>query len=107
VALPALASALLIIITLGYAGLCAAQPFARCRKCDGLGFALAYTRRGKPKRGKHCRRCDGHGIRIRRGRHAYNVWRRTYDRGTTSDRSTAAEPTAPGRPFAPSRGERP
>jgi ribosomal protein L40E len=79
---------------------CAAQPFARCRKCDGLGFALATDRKGRPKRGKHCRRCDGHGIRIRRGRHLYNVWRRTYDRGTT-------QPTTPARPFTPNQGERP
>jgi ribosomal protein L40E len=80
--LPALASALLLLVTLGYIGLCAGQPFARCRKCSGLGFALATDRKGRPKRGKTCRRCHGHGIRIRRGRHLYNLWRRTYDRGT-------------------------
>lgn len=76
------ASAFLLVITVGYAGVCAAQPFARCRKCDGIGFALTTTRRGKPKRGKTCRRCNGHGIRIRRGRHLYNLWRRTHARGT-------------------------
>ncbi|WP_405756752.1 hypothetical protein [Streptomyces sp. NBC_00073] len=77
-----LATALFLIFTLSYATLCAASPFGRCRKCDGLGFALRYDRKGKPKRGKHCRRCDGHGIRIRKGRHLYNLWARTYRNGT-------------------------
>ncbi|WP_079148733.1 hypothetical protein [Streptomyces agglomeratus] len=80
--LPALASALLILLTLCYACVCAAQPFGRCRKCDGLGFQLTHDRKGRPKRGKHCRRCNGHGIRIRRGRHLWNQWARTYRQGT-------------------------
>ncbi|MFG2971584.1 hypothetical protein ACGFYY_01095 [Streptomyces sp. NPDC048331] len=77
-----LASVLALLFTLGYAGLCAASPFGRCRKCSGLGFALTHDRKGKLKRGKHCRRCDGHGIRIRVGRHLYNLWARTYRNGT-------------------------
>ncbi|MFF4263024.1 hypothetical protein [Streptomyces virginiae] len=77
-----LASVLALLFTLGYVGLCAASPFGRCRKCHGLGFALTHDRKGKPKRGKHCRRCDGHGIRIRVGRHLYNLWARTYRNGT-------------------------
>lgn len=77
-----LAIALFLLLTLSYAGVCAASPFGRCRKCDGLGFALTHDRKGKPKRGKHCRRCDGHGIRIRKGRHLYNLWARTYRNGT-------------------------
>ncbi|MFK4223412.1 hypothetical protein [Streptomyces sp. NPDC019890] len=40
-------------------GLCAGSPFGNCRKCRGLGFALTYDRKGRPKRGKHCRRRDG------------------------------------------------
>jgi hypothetical protein len=80
--LPALASLTILVVTVGYAGLCAAQPFARCSKCDGMGFKVKYTRRGKAKRGKDCRRCNGHGIHIRRGRHLWNLWRRTYTRGT-------------------------
>lgn len=80
--LPLLASTLLILLTLCYACVCAVQPFGRCHKCDGLGFALKHDRKGRPKRGKHCRRCNGHGIRIRRGRHLYNLWARTYRRGT-------------------------
>lgn len=99
---PVLAAiALILLFTLGYAALCAGQPFARCRKCSGLGFALATTRSGKPKRGKHCRRCDGHGIRIRAGRHAYNAWRRTYDRGTAAD-----QPATQASPFTSNRGDR-
>ena len=80
--LPLLASACLLIVTLSYAGVCAAQPFGRCRKCRGVGQLIKTNRRGKVKRGKTCRRCHGHGIRIRRGRHLYNLWRRTYTRGT-------------------------
>ncbi|MFI1095128.1 hypothetical protein [Streptomyces sp. NPDC020917] len=80
--LPALASAFLLLVTLGYAGVCAAQPFGRCRKCRGVGQLIKTNRRGKLKRGKVCRRCHGHGVRIRRGRHLYNLWRRTYTRGT-------------------------
>ncbi|WP_412076718.1 hypothetical protein ACLF6K_15860 [Streptomyces xanthophaeus] len=77
-----LAIAAALLLTLSYAALCAVSPFGRCRKCDGLGFALKHDRKGKPKRGKHCRRCDGHGIRIRKGRHLYNLWARTYRNGT-------------------------
>ncbi|MCZ4125779.1 hypothetical protein [Streptomyces sp. H39-S7] len=79
---PALASAILATITLCYVGLCAGQPFAACRKCRGFGFKVTINRRGKAKRGKGCRRCHGHGIRIRRGRHLWNLWRRTHERGT-------------------------
>jgi ribosomal protein L40E len=77
-----LAIACLIAITVCYIGLCAVSPFGTCRKCGGLGFALAHTRQGKPKRGKHCRRCDGHGIRIRLGRRLHNLWARTHRDGT-------------------------
>lgn len=61
---------------------CWLQPFGPCRKCDGMGHALTYDRKGKPKRGKDCRRCHGHGIRIRVGRHIWNVWTRTRRAGT-------------------------
>ncbi|WP_407661126.1 hypothetical protein [Kitasatospora purpeofusca] len=71
-----------LLAGLGYAALCSASPFGDCRKCDGLGFQLAYDRRGKPKRGKHCRRCQGVGKRIRIGRHLYNLAHRTWRAGT-------------------------
>ncbi|MFE0577778.1 hypothetical protein [Streptomyces sp. NPDC058874] len=77
-----LAIAFLLVVTLGYASLCAASPFGNCRKCNGLGFALTTDRKGKPKRGKTCRRCKGHGIRIRVGRWLYNRAARTYRAGT-------------------------
>ncbi|MFB7370340.1 hypothetical protein ACFC0D_10905 [Streptomyces sp. NPDC056222] len=77
-----LAIAFLLFVTLGYASLCAASPFGQCRKCDGLGFTLKHDRNGKPKRGKHCRRCNGHGIRIRIGRHLFNVAMRIHRDGT-------------------------
>jgi hypothetical protein len=47
-----------------------------------MGFALTTDRKGRAKRGKDCRRCDTTGIRIRFGRHLWNLWRRTYDAGT-------------------------
>ena len=97
-----LASACLLIITLCYISLCAAQPFGRCRTCRGMGHAVRTTRRGTVKRGKDCRRCHGHGIRIRRGRHLYNLWRRTYTRGAVAD-----QPAAPAAPFTPRKGDRP
>ncbi|MFG2500035.1 hypothetical protein ACGFSB_17715 [Streptomyces sp. NPDC048441] len=87
--LPLLASTLLILYTLGYIGVCAASPWKSCRKCDGLGFQLTYTKKGKPKRGKHCRKCDGNGIRIRVGRHFYNLWARTYRAGRAADEAAA------------------
>lgn len=68
-----LASACLLLVTLGYVATCAASPFGTCRRCHGLGFALATDRRGNPKRGKRCRRCKGHGKRIRLGRHLFNL----------------------------------
>lgn len=76
------ASTCLLTITLSYGTLCAASPFGKCRKCNGLGFALTTDRKGKPKRGKHCRRCQGHGIRIRLGRHLYNIAARIHRDGT-------------------------
>jgi hypothetical protein len=52
-----------------------------------MGHTITYTRRGKARHGKDCRRCGGHGIRIRRGRHLYNLWHRTYTRGTDTPRA--------------------
>ncbi|GLW68445.1 hypothetical protein Kpho02_07440 [Kitasatospora phosalacinea] len=78
--LPAIAAT--ILVTLGYAMVCAASPFGDCRRCGGLGFALRNDRHGIPKRGKTCRRCKGVGKRIRLGRHAYNLAYRTWRSGT-------------------------
>lgn len=83
----------LLAITLCYIALCAGSPFGTCRKCRGMGYATKVNRRGKVKRGKDCRRCKTTGKRIRVGRHLYNAWRRTYDRGTD-------QAPAPARPFA-------
>lgn len=80
---PALsANALLLIITLGYAALCAVSPFGNCRKCRGFGFHLDTDRRGRLKPGKTCRRCHGERKRIRVGRHLFNVARRIHRDGT-------------------------
>ncbi|MFF6955276.1 hypothetical protein [Streptomyces sp. NPDC008317] len=60
-----------------------------------MGHGTKVNRRGKVKRGKDCRRCKATGKRIRTGRHLYNLWRTTYDRGTTEPPATA-----PARAFA-------
>lgn len=62
-----------LLITLGYAGLCAASPFGPCRKCRGFGFHVRTDRRGRPRPGRTCRRCKGDRYRIRIGRHLYNL----------------------------------
>jgi len=80
--LTGLASACLLLLTLGYSIRCWLSPFGPCRKCHGMGHALKKNRKGQLKRGKDCRRCHGHGIRIRVGRWLFNRWHRTYDAGT-------------------------
>ena len=87
--------ALILLFTLGYAAVCAAQPFARCGRCNGFGFATTTDRKGRPKRGKTCRRCKGHGKRIRVGRHLYNLWLHVYRDGTDTPTPTAAKRPAP------------
>ncbi|MFI6862320.1 hypothetical protein ACIBKZ_20915 [Streptomyces sp. NPDC050421] len=77
-----LASALLLLITLSYSGLCVVSPFGDCRKCRGWGFATKTDRKGRTKRGKDCRRCEATGKRIRIGRHLYNVAARLHRDGT-------------------------
>ncbi|MYQ41613.1 hypothetical protein B046DRAFT_01804 [Streptomyces sp. LamerLS-316] len=77
-----LASALLLLITISYSGLCAVSPFGDCRKCRGWGFATKTDRKGRAKRGKDCRRCKATGKRIRIGRHLYNVAARLHRDGT-------------------------
>ncbi|MBD0735776.1 hypothetical protein [Streptomyces sp. CBMA29] len=94
------ASLLTPLITLCYAVLCAVSPFGNCRKCSGWGFAMTTDRKGRAKRGKDCRRCKTTGKRIRTGRHLYNLWRRTYDRGTAHD-----QPAATGSPFTPNQNQ--
>lgn len=72
----------LISITLCYGALCAVSPFGSCRKCRGFGFYLKEDRRGRPRPGRTCRRCKGDRIRIRVGRHWWNVARRIHRKGT-------------------------
>ncbi|WP_326745103.1 hypothetical protein OG830_26325 [Streptomyces sp. NBC_00121] len=77
-----LASALFLLVTVGYIGLCAGSPFGNCRKCRGMGHAITIDRKGKTKRGKDCRRCKATGKRIRVGRHLCNVAARLHRDGT-------------------------
>ncbi|MFI0964632.1 hypothetical protein ACH4S8_25025 [Streptomyces sp. NPDC021080] len=60
----------------GYAVLCAARPFASCRRCRGAGEVERF---GKPRM---CPRCHGKRLRLRVGRRAHNAWRRTQQAGT-------------------------
>jgi hypothetical protein len=74
---PALAAiAAILLLTLGYAAMCAASPFGPCRRCKGMGFKLRTDRKGRQHRGKDCRRCQATGRRIRIGRHLFNAYRR-------------------------------
>lgn len=75
-------SALLLVAIVGYAALCAIQPFGSCRTCKGLGYRVRYSRTGSPKRGKPCRRCRTHGKRLRTGRRLLNHAYRTHRNGT-------------------------
>jgi hypothetical protein len=70
------AIALLLLATLGYIGLCSAQPFGPCRRCKGFGCIVRQTRTGRLRRGKDCRRCRATGLRLRTGRRIYNAWMR-------------------------------
>lgn len=72
------ANLVLLIIVLGYAGLCVISPFGPCRRCRGFGYATWTDRRGRLHAGRYCRRCEGTGQRIRLGRHLYNALRRLY-----------------------------
>jgi hypothetical protein len=67
----------LLLIAFCYAALCAASPFGTCRHCAGTG-----RRRGERSRSRRpCRRCDATGIRIRYGRHLWNVAARIHRDG--------------------------
>lgn len=63
----------LIVLTLGYLGLCWIWPFRPCRHCRG------YGRFTGPMRGiRLCRRCDGTGLKLRAGRRVWNAGAKTY-----------------------------
>ncbi|WP_301128862.1 hypothetical protein [Streptomyces cacaoi] len=72
-----------LLVTLGYALVCAVSPFGRCRKCRGFGFKLRTSRMtGRLKAGPPCRRCDATGRRIRAGRWLFNRVAGLYRDGT-------------------------
>ncbi|GGL05340.1 hypothetical protein [Mangrovihabitans endophyticus] len=66
------------LVTLGYAAVCTASPFGRCRRCRGLGRTVSRSGR----RVLLCRHCDGAGIRIRTGRHLFHLAARIHRDGT-------------------------
>jgi hypothetical protein len=63
----------LLIVTVGYLLTCAIWPFGTCRRCHGDG-----TLRGPLGGRRYCRRCQHTGLRIRVGRHLWNVLARLY-----------------------------
>lgn len=72
-----------LVITLGYAAVCAVSPFGLCRKCRGFGRVIRRSRiTGRLTAGRECRRCNGYGRRIRVGRWIYNRVARLHDDGT-------------------------
>ncbi|MET7776306.1 hypothetical protein ABZU94_10485 [Streptomyces mirabilis] len=71
---------ILIGAPIGYALLCLAQPFRRCRRCSGTGKT---DRRGATV---VCPRCRGERWQLRRGRRLHNAWRRTHEAGTRPSR---------------------
>lgn len=64
----------LIIVTVGYVAVCAAWPFAACRKCDGAGRHRSPSGRAW----RYCHRCHGTGARLRTGRRIYNYLHSTW-----------------------------
>ncbi|MFF0184914.1 hypothetical protein [Streptomyces sp. NPDC005244] len=59
-----------------YLVLCAVRPFGKCRRCDGSGTVERF------RKTRTCPRCRGKRLRLRLGRRAHNVWRRTHEAGT-------------------------
>jgi hypothetical protein len=55
------------LLVVGYFLACAAYPFGKCRRCDGIG------RLHSPGRAhwRDCKRCAGTGARVRIGRRVY------------------------------------
>lgn len=72
------ASALALLITLGYLLTCVIWPFGNCRACKGTGKNRAPFGRAF----RICRRCKGTGRRLRVGRVALNWWRRVHSKGS-------------------------
>lgn len=66
-----------VVVTVGYAVVCAVSPYGRCRRCSGTGRTSHALRRVKP-----CGRCGETGLRLRYGRRLANHHRRL----TRSDR---------------------
>ena len=68
----------LVIVTVGYVGACAAWPFGACRRCGGAGKRRSPTGRAW----RYCHHCKGTGGRLRIGRRAWNYLRRLHRDGT-------------------------
>jgi hypothetical protein len=66
---------LTLIVTFGYALVCAVLPFHACRRCQGTGRLPGRLVGLRP-----CRRCRGTGLRLRLGRRLLNEARDLYRR---------------------------
>jgi hypothetical protein len=63
----------MIVVTVGYSGVCWIWPFRACRHCHGMG------RHHGPWRGiRLCHHCDATGLRLRFGRRMWTAGRRAY-----------------------------
>jgi hypothetical protein len=61
----------LVIVTFGYAAVCAIRPFKHCPRCRGAGVKRLMLRRTR-----FCGRCNGTGHVIRLGPKVLNHLRR-------------------------------
>jgi Zn finger protein HypA/HybF involved in hydrogenase expression len=69
----------LVATTLGYAAVCVALPFGRCRRCRGTGRRYSSLSR---RLYRYCPRCDGTGLRVRLGRRVWEYLRAERNRGS-------------------------
>ncbi len=67
---------LLALITFGYVLVCAVWPYRPCRRCGGTGKL-----HGGFGGIRYCPRCNHTGLRLRLGRHLYNLLRRAEREG--------------------------
>lgn len=69
------ATGVLVVIVIGYAGSCIVRPFRDCWLCSGKGH---HRSKRKPKLSRPCRWCRSSGKRLRIGRRAWNRAREKY-----------------------------
>lgn len=58
-----------LLISFGYAVVCAMWPFTSCGRCEGSGRKLSPSK----KNWRRCKKCKGSGSQVRLGRRFW-VW---------------------------------